>query len=130
MFGTGDDPTPTVGKFLERVAGPVITDFTSIGVNGFGLARAGITALTDKEEGLALLRNSTSRLLDTLNDNNPLANMWMTRAVWRHTVYDTWLEWLDPQGYKRTQRRLKKRALTERDEGQQYNFYGKILTGE
>lgn len=130
VFGNGDDPTPTVGKFIERVAGPVITDFTSIGVNGFGLARAGITALTDKEEGLALLRSSTSRLVDTLNDNNPLANMWMTRAVWRHTVYDTWLEWLDPQGYKRTQRRLKKRALTERDEGQQYNFYGKILTGE
>jgi len=130
LFGDGESRTPTLGQFLEKIVGPVLTDFSSIAINGARLATEGIKFATDKESDIAALRSAAGRLVDTLNDNNPLANMWMTRAIWRHTVYDAWLEQLDPQGYRKMQRRLRKQAREERQDGNLYNFYGRTLTGE
>lgn len=130
LLSDGESRTPTLGQFLEKIAGPVLTDFSSIAVNGAKLATEGIKFATDKESDIAALRSAAGRIVDTLNDNFFLNNMWMTRAVWRHTVFDAWLEWLDPQGYKKMQRRLRKQAREERQDGNLYNFYGRALTGE
>jgi hypothetical protein len=126
-FGEGESRPPTSGQFFERMLGPVLNDFASLATGTIGMVGNTIETARDIPGAENRLNANISTLSKTLRGLDPFANLWQTKAIWRATVYDNWLEWIDPKGYKRTQRRIKKRAKKERQGGNLYNVYGSYL---
>jgi hypothetical protein len=126
-FGEGESRPPTAGQFFERLMGPVLNDFVRMTTGTVGLIGNTIETARDIPGAEDRFNANVSSLSKTLRGLDPFANVWQTKAIWRATVWDNWLEWIDPKGYKRTQKRMEKRARKERQGGNLYNVYGSYL---
>lgn len=118
---------PTFDTFYRRILGPTLNDLERVGQGGGQLLYGSLLKLVgDDPNADTNLRAGTTKLTRVLQGLDPLANMWMTRAVWRSIMYDTMFEAFNPQGYRRYKQRLIDEARNKRG-GELYNSYGKLL---
>jgi len=118
----------SMNSFFRNILGPTLQDFESFTKAVIEMGEAGLLEIKGRErEAADIFKLSVSRFARTFQGFDPFANMWMTKALWRSLTYDTFLEYFDPQRYYRTQRRLTRRAMDERVNGELYNFFIKDL---
>jgi len=118
----------SVVDFLKYFAGPTVQDFESFTRAFLELGSAGVLQIKGRDRDAAsIFKQSVSRFSRTFQGLDPFANMWMTKAVWRSLTYDAFLEYFDPIRYNRAKRRLERRAMDERANGELYNWVFKDL---
>jgi hypothetical protein len=131
LFGDDSAKKATGVNFQNYVLGPVLSDITNL-MTGIGkLATGGVYKIAGNDQDAEKRFNSgVGTITKTIQGLDPFANIVYTKAVWRATTYDQWLEQLDPKAYKAQQKRMEDAAKDERTNGQLYMFDRKLLNGE
>ena len=101
---------------INTIIGPLSADILEIMTSGVSIAMG--AASQDKE-----LRAREYSDLVTLGTNlMPFKSIWWSKMLWRKYITEYFTELIDPKGYKRAQKRIKKRTYEQKGTG---IFFGK-----
>jgi hypothetical protein len=67
-------------------------------------------------------RTKFANITKVLSNNIPFQNLWYTKMLYKHYLHDTMMEYIDPDGYRRTKRKLIRDARKERMNGKYNNI--------
>ena len=128
-FGDGKEPAPTLEKFMENLAGPVIGDFLKLSLNAVNTARGAVLDIRDLEND-QIWRQHLSKFTQTAGGLIPFYHMWQTQLLWRSQLHDRLSELINPRGYRKYQRDQERKAREQRSGGELYSPYGKLFRSE
>jgi hypothetical protein len=107
------EPIRTTAEKFELLLGPMIVDIAKLLDNTQKLTIGSIRDAKNLDEG-ELVSKGFSNLTKFVLDTAGFKNLVLTKALYRIFVTEYLTEWMDPDGYYRTQRRLDTEAFEER----------------
>jgi hypothetical protein len=107
------EPIRTTAEKFELLLGPMIVDIAKLLDNTQKLTIGSIRDAKNLDEG-ELVDKGFSNLTKFVLDTAGFKNLVLTKALYRIFVTEYLTEWMDPDGYYRTQRRLDTEAFEER----------------
>ena len=102
----------------SQLLGPFISDILKLSDTPIDITRI-------------LLDGDWSKLVpqttQTLTSYVPFQNIWYAQMLKRWLIHDTLKEWLDPKGYKKQKKRMKKKAKDNRWGGKPNNIFHQLI---
>lgn len=102
-----------------NIWGPLFGDFIKLTSTVMDATAEGYRWAVKDEE---FDRTKFANITKVLSNNVPFQNLWYTKMLYKHYLHDTMMEYIDPDGYRRTKRKLIRDARKERMNGKYNNI--------
>jgi len=118
-----DDKAKAINQYdmLNQLIGPLFSDILKLQSSAGGMIQGGFRTLRGKDSG-EMLWNNAGELLKLLSAQTGAQNLWQTKLLYRGFISEPWLEFTDPRGYRRRERKAYQDARRQRLGGEKDNF--------
>ena len=111
---------------MNQMVGPLLMDILKVMSSTGGVIQGGFRTLRGKDSGELAMQNF-GELAKILVATSGFQNLWQTKLLVRGLLAEPLMEFTDPRGYKRRERKAVKDARNQRIGGEANNFIFKKL---
>ena len=118
-----DEKAKAINQYdaLNQLIGPLLGDIMKLQSSGGGMIQGGFRMLKGKDSG-EMFWNNAGELIKLIVGQAGFQNLWQTRLLYRGAISEPWLEFTDPKGYRRRERKAYQDARKQRLGGEKDNF--------
>jgi hypothetical protein len=106
---------------MNQMVGPLLMDILKVMSSTGGVIQGGFRTLRGKDSGELAMQN-LGELAKILVATSGFQNLWQTKLLVRGLLSEPLMEFTDPRGYKRRERKAVKDARNQRIGGEANNF--------
>jgi hypothetical protein len=118
VFG-GEPKYQSADRKASNILGPLFGDFIKVSSIIEDVPVQGFKFLYDEDYNFRkLMRNSSKTLLDLV----PAQSLWYTKMLYRKYLHEYFAQLVDPKGYRKREKSLRKNALKTKGQNKYNNF--------
>ncbi|WP_440913508.1 hypothetical protein [Candidatus Pelagibacter sp.] len=118
VFG-GETKYQSSDRTASNILGPLFADFIKVSSVVTDVPVQGLKFLYDEDYNFQKLMRSSSK---TILDLVPAQSLWYTKMLYRKYVHEYFAQLVDPKGYRKREKNLRKFARKTKDQNKYNNF--------